>query len=290
MQVANDAGIPIFLIDSSNRATLVPQLTHTASTVSQIESWLDAGFSVEVPRDPVTLMAWTGAGYFPINPSTGFIVGALIGGFLQGGSFAEIEAFVLGLVESGEITEQEAFNFLASLFDRIRLPVDAVPPTKDHKFGVRIDYWTGKPTLQPAVDLPVAENTNVLAVADGIINLQYVSILGTGIVVGINHGTDSFGNTYWTYHGHNNDFVGNLGDFVSQGDHIAESGNTGEFSRGPHVHFEIRIVPPGVAGPLPDIDGAPTNYPGWYDPGLAVDPEDFVWPTDLTLSCNPGCN
>jgi RHS repeat-associated protein len=96
LQLANQRGIPVFTIDSSNAATLIPQLTIDPSTVASIESEIASGATVTVPRDPTPLNKWNGVGYITrTTTSSGFSEGYIISGGLasqsrvtvQGGSF-----------------------------------------------------------------------------------------------------------------------------------------------------------------------------------------------------------
>ena len=51
---------------------------------------------------------------------------------------------------------------------------------------------------------------------------------------------------------HNSILYKKVGNFVKAGDVISVVGNTGELSKGPHLHFEL-----------------------WYN-GIAVNPKDFI--------------
>jgi murein DD-endopeptidase MepM/ murein hydrolase activator NlpD len=202
---------------------------------------------------------------------------------LFGGSIAQISEQLQELIRSGEISQDEADAFLLALSDRIRQPVDDAVTSQ---FGQRRDPFTGQPgSFHEGVDFGSEVNTAVRSVADGIVEVRYTSAT-FGLTIIVNHGTDASANTYYTLHAHNDSFVSNLNDIVGAGDTLARSGNTGR-STNPHVHFEVRVVPPGVLGPVPDGTGAPTN-PAFFDQELAVDPLDLVWP-DLTLQCAPGC-
>ena len=82
------------------------------------------------------------------------------------------------------------------------------------------------------IDIAVPEQTPVLASASGqVIFSGMTENLGNLVVL-------YHGNEYFTYYGHNASIDAKLHEFVSIGDTIARSGNTGE-SSGPHLHFEI---------------------------------------------------
>jgi len=100
--------------------------------------------------------------------------------------------------------------------------------TKYHQSG---DHWsTGYHT---GVDFAVPAGTDVLAAADGIIaNANWGSAYGTQIVQKLSD------NTYVIY-AHLSKSLVKPGDKVKKGQHIGESGNTGN-STGAHLHFERR--------------------------------------------------
>ena len=82
------------------------------------------------------------------------------------------------------------------------------------------------------IDIAVPEQTPILASASGqVIFSGMTENLGNLVVL-------FHGNEYFTYYGHNASINAKLHQFVSVGDTIARSGNTGE-SSGPHLHFEI---------------------------------------------------
>lgn len=88
-------------------------------------------------------------------------------------------------------------------------------------------------TNHNGVDLAVPEGTSVMAAASGTV-VQEGWNGGYGISVYIDHG-----NGYFTRYGHLSETNVSVGQYVSQGDVVAYSGNTGD-STGPHLHFEIR--------------------------------------------------
>ena len=84
-----------------------------------------------------------------------------------------------------------------------------------------------------AVDVVVAIDTPVKAVADGTIVLAEWTTQ-TGYVVIIDHG-----NGLISAYKHNASLTKKQGELVKSGEVIAISGNTGELSTGPHLHFEL---------------------------------------------------
>jgi len=84
-----------------------------------------------------------------------------------------------------------------------------------------------------AIDIVVAKDTPVKAAADGTIVLAEWTTQ-TGYVVIIDHG-----NGLISAYKHNAALTKAQGDLVKSGEVIAISGNTGELTTGPHLHFEL---------------------------------------------------
>ncbi|WP_138432526.1 M23 family metallopeptidase [Winogradskyella algicola] len=84
-----------------------------------------------------------------------------------------------------------------------------------------------------AVDVVVATNTPVKATADGTVIFAEWTV-ETGYVVIIEHNQELI-----SVYKHNAAITKAQGDLVKAGEVIAMSGNTGEFSTGPHLHFEL---------------------------------------------------
>lgn len=86
------------------------------------------------------------------------------------------------------------------------------------------------------VDYAVPEGTNVFAVAPGkIVNANWGKAYGIHIVQEI--GLHS--KKRWVIYAHLSKSLVKPGDVVTKGQHIGETGNTGN-SSGPHLHFEAR--------------------------------------------------
>lgn len=84
-----------------------------------------------------------------------------------------------------------------------------------------------------AVDIAVAQNAPIKAVSDGTVIFAEWT-LETGYVVILEHQ-----NTLLSVYKHNAIITVLQGDLVKSGEVIATAGNTGEFSTGPHLHFEL---------------------------------------------------
>lgn len=84
-----------------------------------------------------------------------------------------------------------------------------------------------------AVDVVVAKDTPVKATADGtVIFAEWTS--ETGYVVLIEHSQELI-----SVYKHNSSLTKEQGDLVKAGEVIAMAGNTGEYTTGPHLHFEL---------------------------------------------------
>ena len=104
-------------------------------------------------------------------------------------------------------------------------------------FGPRTHPVTGEVgKVHTGVDFAVPQGTNIHAADSGtVIVAEWYN--GYGNCVIIDHGGGM-----WTLYGHIREggLKVKVGDSVSKGDVIAESGSTGR-STGPHLHFEVRI-------------------------------------------------
>jgi murein DD-endopeptidase MepM/ murein hydrolase activator NlpD len=86
------------------------------------------------------------------------------------------------------------------------------------------------------VDFAVPQGTDIVAVADGVIaNANWGKSYGIHLVqeVVLNDKKS------WVIYAHLSKALVKIGDKVTKGQHIGESGNTGN-SSGPHLHFENR--------------------------------------------------
>ena len=112
------------------------------------------------------------------------------------------------------------------------LPIkDGKITTKYKKLGKMWSkgYHTG-------VDFAVPTGTDIIAVADGVIaNANWGKSYGTQLVQQITLGDQK----RWVIYAHLSKALVKAGDKVIKGQHIGESGNTGN-SSGPHLHFEMR--------------------------------------------------
>ena len=86
--------------------------------------------------------------------------------------------------------------------------------------------------LHGGIDIATNVGTDVKAAAAGVVIFASRN-RGFGNEIIIHHG---FG--FITVYGHLNKILVSVGDEVTKGQHIADSGNTG-YSTGPHLHFEV---------------------------------------------------
>jgi murein DD-endopeptidase MepM/ murein hydrolase activator NlpD len=98
-----------------------------------------------------------------------------------------------------------------------------------------------------AVDVVTTKDAPVKATADGtVIFAEWTAT--TGYVIILKHK-----NNLISVYKHNASLTKEQGELVKEGEVIATVGNTGEFSTGPHLHFELWI------------DGYPTNPTNFID-------------------------
>jgi murein DD-endopeptidase MepM/ murein hydrolase activator NlpD len=83
------------------------------------------------------------------------------------------------------------------------------------------------------VDLLGSTGATIYATLSGVIIISDYTF-ETGYVIGIQHS-----NNFISFYKHNSKLLKKVGDKVQVGEAIAIIGNTGEFTEGPHLHFEI---------------------------------------------------
>lgn len=101
-----------------------------------------------------------------------------------------------------------------------------------HGFGMRYHPILNIRRMHEGVDIICNTGTQVHAPGDGVVSFVGVKG-GLGLTVEIDHG---FG--YKTIYGHLSRTMVKQGKFVSRGNIIAKSGNSG-LSSGPHLHYEV---------------------------------------------------
>jgi hypothetical protein len=90
-------GQRIYRVTSANIASVLPQLSHTASIKSDIQNYVGAGRQVTVSQAPVSVGSWNGTGMIVVDPETGagayLIDGKANGGFYLALFFAVFNVF-----------------------------------------------------------------------------------------------------------------------------------------------------------------------------------------------------
>jgi len=146
---------------------------------------------------------------------------------------AKIEVSAINLTPSKEdsllrelVDKEDKYN----VFDSAKSTSNFVlfPPVN----GEISDAYNVK-TKHYAVDIVVQENTPVKATADGTVIFAEWTV-DTGYVIIIEHGFELI-----SVYKHNATLTKEQGDLVKSGEVIAMTGNSGELTTGPHLHFEL---------------------------------------------------
>ena len=88
-------------------------------------------------------------------------------------------------------------------------------------------------TLHYGVDVVAKENSRVASVLSGTVVVSDWNP-ETGHSIGIQHKDG-----YLSFYKHNSVLLRSVGDYVKGGEHVAIIGDSGGFSSGPHLHFEL---------------------------------------------------
>jgi len=102
-------------------------------------------------------------------------------------------------------------------------------------FGFRINPVSEREEFHTGIDIPAPEGTPIFAVKDGYVISAASTDGWLGYAIVLDHG-----GAYSTVYAHVSAIHVEEGQFVRQGEFIANVGSTGEAS-GPHLHFEIRV-------------------------------------------------
>ncbi|MBU79240.1 MAG: peptidase M23 [Flavobacteriales bacterium] len=136
------------------------------------------------------------------------------------------------------VAQEEKYNFNPSINSNLYI---LYPPAKgvvSQKFNPGDNHF--------AIDISLEENTPINSVAEGTVIFSEWTAQ-TGYVIIIEHPSG-----FISVYKHNSSITKNQGDSVESGEVIARAGNTGEFSTGFHLHFEL-----------------------WSE-GYPLNPEDFI--------------
>ncbi len=140
----------------------------------------------------------------------------------------EEERFNLGIVPKKSMDIQLEHNYLFS-------PIKGIIV---NKFGDSFGHY--------GVDIAAAEGSRVSAVLDGTVVFAGWTV-ETGYVIQIQHQ-----NNLLSFYKHNFKLLKRVGEQVKAGEAIAQVGNSGEMTTGPHLHFEL-----------------------WHK-GAPINPEDYI--------------
>ncbi|TQI69386.1 murein DD-endopeptidase MepM/ murein hydrolase activator NlpD [Gramella sp. Hel_I_59] len=125
-----------------------------------------------------------------------------------------------------EVAEEDKYNILPTATDNINFSL--FPPVKgtiSESYNIENKHY--------AIDIVTTRNSPIKSVADGrVIFAEWTA--ETGYVIIIEH---SYG--LLSVYKHNASLSKSQGDIVRSGEVIATAGNTGEFTTGPHLHFEL---------------------------------------------------
>ncbi len=114
---------------------------------------------------------------------------------------------------------------------RITSPYDLDRAEFKTKSGVRV------PPGHKGIDIANVEGTPVVAIGNGVVSNIYSST-GSGNIIVIDYG-NGVTSVYHHLKGYATGI--SVGTQVSQGQVVAYMGNTGKFTTGPHLHFELKI-------------------------------------------------
>jgi murein DD-endopeptidase MepM/ murein hydrolase activator NlpD len=125
-----------------------------------------------------------------------------------------------------KVAKEDKYNLFESAVDKSNYVL--FPPvngTISEGYNIKEKHY--------AVDIVVAVNTPVKATADGTVIFAEWTV-ETGYVVIIEHNQELI-----SVYKHNSVITKSQGDVVKTGEVIAMSGNSGELTTGPHLHFEL---------------------------------------------------
>ena len=152
--------------------------------------------------------------------------------------FSEIDSQFRQQFESGEINQQLALNRAGSLVMQeifFFSPIDGIISSKYDSYNQHY-----------GIDIVAKRNEPVKCITDGTVILSSWT-QDSGYVIAVQHRGDLI-----SVYKHNAELLKKVGNFVGAGEIISITGNTGELTDGPHLHFEL-----------------------WFK-GNPVNPEEFV--------------
>ena len=103
-EYANQQGMPLYTIDSSNMNTVLPLLQVGTDVKTDIQNAINAGKVVTIPKGNIHKDGWTGSGYLIFDPNTGAGAYMISGGLAGGGyscncfGFDTTTEFIMGII------------------------------------------------------------------------------------------------------------------------------------------------------------------------------------------------
>lgn len=125
-----------------------------------------------------------------------------------------------------KVRKEDKYNLFANSDEATRFVL--FPPVKgtiSDSYNIENNHF--------ATDIAVTLNTPIKAVADGTVIFSEWTV-ETGYVIILAHEADLL-----SVYKHNGSLTKSQGDIVKSGEVIALSGNSGEYTTGPHLHFEL---------------------------------------------------
>lgn len=172
---------------------------------------------------------------------------------------------LLGLENSDEIDPLNAEQLTIEANKRLfflhsipnGVPIQAIRITD--KFGTRFHPVKKKKVRHLGIDFKANRGTPVYATADGVVEFGgFHKASGFGKLIILQH---NFG--FKTYFAHLDAVKVKTGEFVSKGQLIGLSGNTG-LSTGPHLHYEVRHLFTSI-DPEPFLSWDITNFDSLFN-------------------------
>lgn len=156
---------------------------------------------------------------------------------------AELETLV-GVTPPEQLPVAERISVVSHTAFERRLLLSSIPsgsPLQQavvtSRFGMREHPVVEKTRLHGGVDLRASIGTEVTATADGVVEYAGDNAgSGMGRMIKIVH---NYG--FSTIYAHLSEIDVKVGQYISQGDTIGRSGNTG-LSEAPHLHYEVRYL------------------------------------------------
>ena len=182
---------------------------------------------------------------------------------MMGEELGSIEA-MMGLSPNPDAEIEFRLDTASQTAQEKRYMLTAIPsgyPLEEAKvtsfYGMRKHPVLGKMKLHGGADLRARIGTPVYATANGVVEWAGYNDGGFGKMVKLSH---NFGFT--TVYGHLSKSTVAVGDYVTQGELIGYSGNTG-LSSAPHLHYEVRHLHRRLA-PRSFMEWSLENYDGLF--------------------------